>query len=182
MRAALTLHPDNRCDAVRAIELVCERLSAGRLALRYIVHGDVAELLLPPPVTPSRADALWKHTCFEAFVAVEASGAYYEFNFAPSTQWAGYRFSDYRQGMQPVELGETPIIETQTLADRYELSATLDLARVADVAATSRWRLGATVVIEENNGALSYWALAHAPGKPDFHHRDGFVLNVAEAE
>jgi hypothetical protein len=35
-------------------------------------------------------------------------------------------------------------------------------------------------VIEEIDGALSYWALRHAPGKPDFHHRDAFALELDE--
>jgi hypothetical protein len=33
-------------------------------------------------------------------------------------------------------------------------------------------------VIEETNGRLSYWALAHPPGKPDFHHSDCFALEL----
>jgi len=30
--------------------------------------------------------------------------------------------------------------------------------------------IGISAVIEELNGTKSYWALAHSPGKPDFHH------------
>jgi hypothetical protein len=41
-------------------------------------------------------------------------------------------------------------------------------------------RLALSAVIEEVDGALSYWALRHAPGKPDFHHRDTFALSVDE--
>jgi hypothetical protein len=33
-------------------------------------------------------------------------------------------------------------------------------------------------VIEEKSGLLSYWALKHPPGKPDFHHPDAFALEV----
>ena len=33
-------------------------------------------------------------------------------------------------------------------------------------------------VIEENDGRLSYWALRHAPGKPDFHHPEAFALEL----
>jgi hypothetical protein len=36
--------------------------------------------------------------------------------------------------------------------------------------------LGLSAVIEETSGAKSYWALAHPPGRPDFHHADGFAL------
>ena len=35
-------------------------------------------------------------------------------------------------------------------------------------------------VIEDRSGALSYWALRHAPGKPDFHHPQGFALQIDE--
>jgi hypothetical protein len=38
------------------------------------------------------------------------------------------------------------------------------------------------VVLEEDggalSGALSYWALRHPPGKPDFHHPAGFALEL----
>jgi hypothetical protein len=33
-------------------------------------------------------------------------------------------------------------------------------------------------VIEEIDGTKSYWALAHPPGKPDFHHPDCFALTL----
>jgi hypothetical protein len=43
------------------------------------------------------------------------------------------------------------------------------------------------VVIEERDGALSgalsgafsYWALRHSAARPDFHHPDGFALEIA---
>jgi 23S rRNA (guanine745-N1)-methyltransferase len=44
-------------------------------------------------------------------------------------------------------------------------------------------RLALTTVVELADGApgtLSYWALAHPAGKPDFHHRDGFVLALPD--
>jgi hypothetical protein len=34
-------------------------------------------------------------------------------------------------------------------------------------------------VIEDQSGGVSYWALAHPPGKPDFHHADGFALEFS---
>jgi hypothetical protein len=40
-------------------------------------------------------------------------------------------------------------------------------------------RLGLSAVIEENDGTISYWALKHLPGKPDFHHPDSFALELA---
>jgi hypothetical protein len=34
-------------------------------------------------------------------------------------------------------------------------------------------------VIEEEGGKMSYWALAHPPGQPNFHHPDCFVASLA---
>ena len=39
-------------------------------------------------------------------------------------------------------------------------------------------RAGLAAIIEETNGSLSYWALAHPSALPDFHHRLGFALQV----
>ena len=41
------------------------------------------------------------------------------------------------------------------------------------------WRLGLSAVIEALNGEKSYWALAHPPEKPDFHHPDSFTLDLS---
>src|SRR5687767_1847903 len=99
MRQALKLHPDSRCIAVTRIEVDVARPSPDSLLLRYFVTGKMSDLRLPPVTAPARADELWQHTCFEAFVCALPGAAYYEFNFAPSTQWAAYRFSGYRSGM-----------------------------------------------------------------------------------
>jgi hypothetical protein len=40
----------------------------------------------------------------------------------------------------------------------------------------SSLRLALSVVVEETDGRLSYWAITHPAERPDFHHRDGFVL------
>jgi hypothetical protein len=38
-----------------------------------------------------------------------------------------------------------------------------------------------SALIEDQNGGKSYWALAHPPGKPDFHHADSFALEFSPA-
>jgi hypothetical protein len=53
------------------------------------------------------------------------------------------------------------------------------LQLAASIAAKGRLRIGLSAVIEGKDGALSYWALRHAPGKPDFHHRRAFALELA---
>jgi hypothetical protein len=36
-----------------------------------------------------------------------------------------------------------------------------------------------TAVIEDQAGGLSYWALAHASEKPDFHRPESFVAAIS---
>jgi hypothetical protein len=138
------------------------------------VTGDMRGLKLPLPVGPVRAHELWRHTCFELFLRAGGGTDYCEFNFSPSLEWAAYRFEDYRHGMQPLEI-PAPRIEIRQDADTFELQAGLNLTSVAD----ADWRLGLSAVIEETNGDISYFALAHAPGKPDFHHAQAFALPLA---
>src|SRR5580704_12597995 len=98
MRLALKLHPDSTSAAASSVEVEIVRPQESVLLLLYVVIGKTSGLRLPSIVTPARADELWRHTCFEAFIGVPPRIGYYEFNFSPSTQWAAYRFSDYRAG------------------------------------------------------------------------------------
>jgi len=178
MSLRLTLHPDSRCQAVTQIEVEATCSKPGTLQLRYVVTGDISVLRLPPVTAPARADELWRHTCFEAFVQQSPGPAYYEFNFAPSTRWAAYAFTDYRENVRVVDEIGTPRIEPQSGDGMYELEAVLELNSLAGLPADMPWRLGLSAVIEDVSGRISYWALAHPPGKPDFHHSDGFALEI----
>jgi hypothetical protein len=171
MRLTLTRHPETPCEAVRGIAVELVRPHDGVLRIHYTVTGEIAALALPARTPPARADQLWQHTCFEAFVR-GAGESYREFNFAPSTQWAAYAFDAYRANMRAAE---TPALHIHILAaaDRFDLQTMLDLG---DGAAH---RLALSAVIEETNGVKSYWALAHPPGKPDFHHADSFAYELA---
>ena len=174
MRQTLRLHPDSLCAAATRIEADIARPSPGGLILSYVVSGRIGDLRWPPVVEPARADELWRHTCFEAFVRPSAGPAYYEFNFSPSTQWAVYRFDSYRSGIRvATEIG-APRIEVRSSATTSTLQATLELNGLS-----SPFHLGLSAVIEETNGGKSYWALAHPPGKADFHHADCFTLEFS---
>ena len=175
MRQALTRHPASPCDAVAHIEADIARPHPGSLVLSYVVSGAISRLKLPPVIATTRADELWRHTCFEAFLGSAPGAAYYEFNFAPSTQWAAYAFDGYRAGMRvATEIGE-PRIEVRSSPERYTLRATLDLTALSGLPRDGPWRIGLSAVIEETGGGISYWALAHPAGKPDFHHFDCFA-------
>jgi hypothetical protein len=169
----LALHPDSHAGEARTIAVEVARPRSGRLMLRYALTGATDTIALPPSASPSRADGLWRHTCFEAFACEAGSAAYREFNFAPSRQWAAYAFDDYRAGMRDAR-GGTPRIEVRSSAERFELEASF----APDLADGATWLLGLSAVVEERDGGKSWWALRHPPGKPDFHHPDCFVVEV----
>lgn len=174
MRAALRLHPDSHCEAVTGIDVDVVRAPSGVLTLVYTVRGKINDLALPAPSLPMRTDELWKHTCFEAFIGASRGDAYYEFNFAPSTQWAAYRFDSYRTGMSVAYEIALPTAEIAKTGHALDLSVHLTVPNLP----AAPWRLALSVVIEETDGNKSYWALAHAPGKPDFHHAAAFALEL----
>jgi hypothetical protein len=167
----LTPHPDSHCAAVTSLEAEAVRDGAGLLRLRYVLNGAMSAVSLPPITASVRTDELWRRTCFEAFV--EVGEGYYELNLAPSTQWAAYCFDGYRQGMRPAPI-DAPRIEVRRTGDSLELRA------LVSGLPGGPWRIGLSAVVEEASGGLSYWALRHLPGKPDFHHRDCFALELPE--
>jgi hypothetical protein len=179
MRLPLKLHPDSLSLAATHIDVDVARPHAGTLVLRYFVSGGIAGLRLPPIAPPVRTEELWQRTCFEAFVRCSASDVYYEFNFAPSTQWAAYQFDGYRSGMREASGVSAPPIAIKASSALFRLQASFELEQLAGLPRDTAWRLGLSALIEDTNGGKSYWALAHPPGKPDFHHPDCFAHEIS---
>ncbi len=178
MRQLLRLHPDSSCFAVTHIEVEVARPRARTLVFTYTVTGRISDLAMPSVAAVARNDELWRHTCFEAFIGSSTDVAYYEFNFAPSRQWAAYQFSSYRSGMRVATEIDAPRITVQSNRERHVLRVRLDVSQLS-LGRGATLRVGLSAVIEEVGGHRSYWALAHPSGKPDFHHSNSFVLEVA---
>jgi hypothetical protein len=154
------------------------RSADGALAVAFTIEGDVARLRVPPPATPRFADGLWRHTCCELFVARKGATAYHEINLAPSGEWAAYAFRGYRERAPLETAGLDPGIVVERSSGALELEATLRLERLSPGHARGPLALGLSTVIEQADGTLSYWALAHPPGRPDFHHTGTFTLDL----
>lgn len=146
-------------------------MAGGCWSLAFAVAGADA-VAFPVRAAGERADELWTTTCFELFVKPGAGEGYCEFNFSPSTAWAAYGFEGYRAGRSDLPTA-APRVERTAEGVR----ATVDLSELPQ----GVWRVGLSAVIEEADGTKSFWALAHPPGKPDFHHPDCFVLELPPA-
>lgn len=171
-------YPAPRSDAMRGIDIRVRREPPDILAFQYVLRAEMPHIRVPPSRPAARTDGLWKHTCFEAFIAPPGGRGYYELNFSPSRQWAIYRFDAYREGMSPSDVTLPPQLAVRHLDDRLELDATVMLPDFTALQGARALKLALSAVVEDDSGTLSYWALKHAPGKPDFHHSDGFVLEL----
>lgn len=169
----LHCHPDTPSRGGIRIRVLIKR-EKRYLYLIYVIECDTTTIRLAPPAKPCRADGLWNSTCCELFARCDGL-AYEEFNFAPSGQWAAYSFAGYRLGMEALGVDGPPCV---TFVDE-ELDRYLYLSvMIPQSPHQSTMSIGLSAVIEETDGTKSYWALAHPPGKPDFHHPDCFALTL----
>ena len=136
----------------------------------YRAKGDIDAVRWPVQLPRGFSDDLWRHSCFEAFVAVEDDPGYIELNAAPSRRWAAYRFDGYRTGMRRAAA------EIHSWLIWYRFDATLMASyRIPDLPNDDAWRVGLSAVIEMLDGSKNYFALTHTTGNPDFHNRDCFI-------
>ncbi len=151
------------------------------LHLDYVLKADLRQIILPPAIEGAgRADNLWEHTCFEAFIALEDSPDYLEVNLAPSNQWNIYEFKKYRGSrMEADQVNCKPmILKAKT---NFNVQAEIDLSGVAWIKnskKTNDIHLGLTSVIELKSKLISYCALTHKSDKPDFHRKESFILRL----
>jgi len=171
--AALERHPATPCGPLRGITASIERKSES-LQVVYALDGEIERLRVPPPRPPRVAERLWQHTCCEIFLARQGTPGYWEFNLSPSGEWTAYEFKRYREGAVPADIAAAITVSQDT--GRLALTASIPFKH-------RKLRVGLSAVIEEQgggalSGAVSYWALRHAPGKPDFHHPEAFALEL----
>ena len=168
----LVPHPSQAASPYR-LTATAERSSNHQLRLHYRLDGDLTDIRLPPPAPIQRGTLLWQHTCFEAFVGRVGESPYQELNFSPSGAWDAHAFTGYRHG-GPMALDTTaPTMTIRRSPHAVEIAAAVVVELPGAV-----WRIALSAVIEHRDGHLSYWALHHPPGQPDFHHPSAFLLQL----
>jgi hypothetical protein len=153
--------------------------SGQALMVSYAVE-PAASLILPNHEF-RRIDRLWEHSCFELFVKPLGGDAYEEFNFAPALGWNAYSFSKWREGMASLPLPRPPHMVDCRLddrADRFPDRYELDVVFHPCTLPNGHAEISPTAILEETDGRRSYWAMAHPPGEPNFHHGDCFQLRL----
>jgi hypothetical protein len=166
-----------------------------RISLAFELAGEVSPLVpslggasawLPKTWRQGpaeRRDGLWRTTCWEAFFALPGQDRYWELNFSPVSGWNAYRFERYREGMATeagalgCDASRGPGSRPGALLWRFDTSLSPEL----EAALAGNLEVGLAAVVEDAAGSLSYWALAHAGPKPDFHLRASFARALPAA-
>jgi hypothetical protein len=148
-----------------------------QLNLVYMVSGAIDRIQLPAlNPHPNRQWELWETTCFECFFGVPDELNYWELNLAPNGNWNAFGLLNYRAGIAEAAAIASVVITTDRTDDRFTLSATIPLGAI--VPARKTLEMSVTAVIQTQDQAISYWAIAHCGSEADFHRRDSFVLTL----
>lgn len=175
MTFVLTCHPDTPTETVRGIAVSHEWRSRIGLWLRYHVDIRPEQLFIADLAKPERMDDLWHMTCFELFLRQPGAAPYCEFNLSPSSRWAAYGFTDFREGGHDMEVSKAPKIDLDAGESHFALEAILTLPedRVFPELAVA-----ISAIIVTADGHKSLWGYSHPEGKPEFHHADCFALRL----
>jgi len=146
------------------------------LILSFVLQGNLDDLVLSTATERKRCDNLWQSTCLEMFWAEEGKKNYRELNLAPSGAWNVYAFTDYRTGMHREERIGEPLIEIQHTPARFSLTAEMEITNLHP--GNAPLMVGVSGVLQHRDSRLSYWALTHPAGRPDFHAPRYFLLRV----
>ena len=170
-------HPATPCRALDALEVDIV-IGVDRGAhLEYRFAGRTGAIHWPEIAAggaAERRDGLWRQTCCEVFAGVPGDPSYCEFNFSPSGQWAAYAFSAERERVADPAI-DAPSIRVVRQAEDAVLSAVLPAGALPP---GPRIEMNVSVVVEETDGRVSYWALRHPAARPDFHQRAAFALTL----
>lgn len=148
--------------------------TGGELRCQFELRDPVGRVLdslreaPPPPDAWTRADGLWKTTCFELFFGEPGTPAYWELNIsAHAALWNLYAFESYRAPQPPLPS------EDWRLKTVSRTAKTLSLALTPNVPVA---RLeGCACAVLRAGAETCYFAERHAGPKPDFHARASFA-------
>ena len=149
---------------------------ANVLTISYSLLGDLDDVVVAPPATPTRHSQIWEATCFEFFLGTKNDKQYWEFNLSPAGYWNIYCFDNYRQGMKEETAFPSLPFSVQNEPDALSVALKINLGAI--LAASQGLELAIAAVVKHNHGDLSYWALKHPGKEPDFHLRDSFTLKL----
>jgi hypothetical protein len=170
----LVAHPAHPPIGVTGVEAKVIGADATWLRVRWRVEG-AQRLVVPPFAGKGRSDDLWKTTCFELFLRPGEGAQYIELNLSPSERWAAWDLANPREGREDRPFPREPECTMRQGSSFAIFDAAIPRAGLPNEDCAANF----CTVIEEQGGALSYWALAHRGDRPDFHDPACFTATLA---
>ena len=149
--------------------------------IEFRITGDLQHVKWPnPQQSYTKQNDLWKTTCFELFCKPSSQSTdYFEWNFSPSGNWGFFAFKNYRDPLTLYTRHSGGFLGSHmTQTDGVCVLTTYINTHFSSMLSLETLQFHFTAVVEHSNGELSYWALRHAPEKPDFHAPACFVLSA----
>ena len=173
-----TLQPFPGTDSLPDLEIsgfLARR--ANTLSIGYLLVGHLIDIEIPALSKPAaRRIGLWEKTCLEFFLARIGSMGYWEFNLSPSGDWNVYRFEVYRQGLYEEPAFASLPFSVRKQSDSLLLELEFDLGLI--LPSDQTLEVAVSAVIRTKEGQETFWALTHPGEAPDFHHRNGFIVQL----
>ena len=152
-------------------------LENGLLRISWILNDPQSEVLQSPKdgkftgTDFSRANDLWRETCFEAFWGIRESESYWELNLSPEKRsWNLYRFDRYRQPQPPEE-------SEDFFLDRVEIRKGKVECFLRPNREEKQLEASICAVIKTERESC-YFASKHEGDRPDFHRRSSFCIKI----
>lgn len=172
------------------LEITVESIfdSSQNLTVTYHLKGRIDQIHLldsseeSSQIPAVRTHELWKSTCFEWFLKSPTFKKYWEFNASPNGAWNFYSLDDYRTHLQEsTEAQLEKRIRFQKISQEeakvfVEISLQKLMNHSPELLKSNLFAI--TAVIHWKSNLTSYFSLKHPQDKPDFHHQDGFILNL----
>lgn len=159
------------------VEINCSgKLDKNSIDITFTATGLLENISFDSPSKhPRRTDNLWQKTCFEVFVKNADSAKYWEYNLSPSLNWAIYGFENYREGkFDELSLPKLPV-DTSFQPNLFLLKSDLPLPAPL---IGKNLKIGLSVVVQDKNGDIYYYALKHTKVQADFHDAESFTIEI----
>lgn len=146
--------------------------------LTFTITGRANNIKLrPSSLLPQRKEDLWKGSCCEIFIQDTKTKQYIEWNFCFSSDWDASEFLDYRKKNANTFMVKPPSVIKAVNHDKIMLKTSFPAPPVN----YKHLRAGISVILENTEGKLNYWALHHPKPeqKPDFHDDRSFCMTIS---
>ena len=163
-------------------------IGSGPLVLTATVYNDATHagvVLMPLTASGFGCTSIGANSCgtLSALTALVVSGTTTTstVTYTPPSSLPGAPYD--RRDYEVISVAPArPATGNDTVYMQLHLDVLIHLGRLSRDHLTAPLLIALSAVVEQSNGSLSYWALKHPPGRPDFHHADGYVLELAGEE